>query len=129
MFETRRLSSKIILQVILTVMVLPFLFPLVAMVQESLAGQGWENYKVVWDTGVVPGADAGGPGRGGLRRPAHVGRGPAAADHGGPAAGADGGHGHPHGPAGPRGRDGQPGGAGHLPGHPVEHRGTATKRS
>jgi ABC-type glycerol-3-phosphate transport system permease component len=54
MFETRRLSSKIILQVILTIMVLPFLFPLIAMVQESLAGQGWDNYRVVWDTGVVP---------------------------------------------------------------------------
>jgi len=54
MFETRRLSSKIILQVLLTIMVLPFLFPLIAMVQESLAGQGWDNYKVVWDTGVVP---------------------------------------------------------------------------
>ena len=30
MFETRRLSSKVILQVILTIMVLPFLFPLIA---------------------------------------------------------------------------------------------------
>jgi ABC-type glycerol-3-phosphate transport system permease component len=54
MFETRRLSSKIVLQIILTIMVLPFLFPLIAMVQESLAGQGWDNYRVVWDTGVVP---------------------------------------------------------------------------
>jgi raffinose/stachyose/melibiose transport system permease protein len=54
MFETRRLSSKIILQVIVTIMVLPFLFPLIAMVQESLAGQGWGNYKAVWATGVVP---------------------------------------------------------------------------
>jgi raffinose/stachyose/melibiose transport system permease protein len=54
MFETRRLSSKIILQVILTIMVVPFLLPLIAMVQESLSGQGWDNYRVVWDTGVVP---------------------------------------------------------------------------
>ncbi len=54
MFETRRLSSKIILQVVLTIMVLPFLFPLIAMVQESLSGQGWGNYKAVWATGVVP---------------------------------------------------------------------------
>jgi raffinose/stachyose/melibiose transport system permease protein len=54
MFETRRLTSKIILQVILTIMVLPFLFPLIAMVQESLSGQGWGNYKAVWATGVVP---------------------------------------------------------------------------
>jgi raffinose/stachyose/melibiose transport system permease protein len=54
MFEARRLSSRIVLQVILTIMVLPFLFPLISMVQESLAGQGWGNYKAVWDTGVVP---------------------------------------------------------------------------
>jgi len=38
----------------LTIMVLPFLFPLIAMVQESLSGQGWGNYKAVWATGVVP---------------------------------------------------------------------------
>ena len=54
MFLTRRLSSKVILQVILTIMVVPYLFPLVAMVQESLSGQGWGNYKAVWDVGVVP---------------------------------------------------------------------------
>jgi raffinose/stachyose/melibiose transport system permease protein len=54
MFETRRLSSKVMLQAILTIMVLPFLFPLIAMVQESLSGQGWGNYKAVWATGVVP---------------------------------------------------------------------------
>jgi raffinose/stachyose/melibiose transport system permease protein len=54
MFETRRLSSKIILQVVLTIMVIPFLLPLIAMVQESLSGQGWGNYRAVWDTGVVP---------------------------------------------------------------------------
>jgi ABC-type glycerol-3-phosphate transport system permease component len=54
MFDTRRLSSKIALQIILTIMVVPFLFPLIAMVQESLSGQGWDNYRVVWDTGVVP---------------------------------------------------------------------------
>jgi multiple sugar transport system permease protein/raffinose/stachyose/melibiose transport system permease protein len=54
MFETKRLSSKIVLQLILTIMVLPYLFPLIAMVQESLSGQGWGNYKAVWATGVVP---------------------------------------------------------------------------
>lgn len=54
MFEVRRLRSRVALQVILTIMVLPYLFPLIAMVQESLAGQGWKNYKAVWDTGVVP---------------------------------------------------------------------------
>src|SRR5579872_7261186 len=54
MFLTKRLSSKVLLQVILTVMVLPYLFPLVAMVQESLSGQGWGNYRAVWAVGVVP---------------------------------------------------------------------------
>jgi multiple sugar transport system permease protein/raffinose/stachyose/melibiose transport system permease protein len=54
MFLTKRLSSKVILQVILTVMVLPYLFPLIAMVQESLSGQGWGNYRAVWAVGVVP---------------------------------------------------------------------------
>jgi raffinose/stachyose/melibiose transport system permease protein len=54
MFETRRLSSKVFLQVILTIMVLPFLFPLIVMMQESLSGQGWSNYRAVWATGVVP---------------------------------------------------------------------------
>jgi raffinose/stachyose/melibiose transport system permease protein len=54
MFLTRRLGSKIILQVILTIMVLPFVFPLIAMVQESLSGQGWGNYRAVWAVGVVP---------------------------------------------------------------------------
>jgi raffinose/stachyose/melibiose transport system permease protein len=34
--------------------VLPFVFPLIAMVQESLSGQGWGNYRAVWATGVVP---------------------------------------------------------------------------
>ena len=54
MFLTRRLSSKIILQVILTIMVVPYLFPLIAMVQESLSGQGFGNYRAVWAVGVVP---------------------------------------------------------------------------
>jgi raffinose/stachyose/melibiose transport system permease protein len=54
MFETRRLSSKIILQVVLTIMVIPFLLPLIAMVQESLSGQGWGNYRAVWAPGSSP---------------------------------------------------------------------------
>jgi multiple sugar transport system permease protein/raffinose/stachyose/melibiose transport system permease protein len=54
MFEARRLSSRVILQAVLTIMVLPFVFPLIAMVQESLSGQGWGNYRAVWATGVVP---------------------------------------------------------------------------
>ena len=61
MFETMRLRSKVILQVILTIMVLPFLFPLIAMVQESLAGQGWDNYKVDGTPGLSPSSSATAP--------------------------------------------------------------------
>lgn len=52
MLETRSRLSKIVLQVLVTLMVLPFLFPLVAMVQGSLAGQGWGNYLAVF---AIPG--------------------------------------------------------------------------
>jgi raffinose/stachyose/melibiose transport system permease protein len=54
MFEARRLSSRVVLQAVLTLMVLPYVFPLIAMVQESLSGQGLGNYRAVWATGVVP---------------------------------------------------------------------------
>ncbi len=54
MFETRSLRAKIGLQVLLTVMVLPFLFPLVAMVQGSLAGIGWGNYEAVLSRPELP---------------------------------------------------------------------------
>lgn len=53
MFETRSRGSRIALQVLATVMVLPFLAPLVAMVQGSLAGRGIGNYEKVFATGVV----------------------------------------------------------------------------
>jgi raffinose/stachyose/melibiose transport system permease protein len=46
--------SRIVLQVILTLMVLPFLFPLIVAVQGSLSGQGWGNYKAVFKVGAVP---------------------------------------------------------------------------
>lgn len=52
MFEVRSRAGKVALQVVLTLMVLPFLFPLIVMVQESLSGQGFENYRAVVD---VPG--------------------------------------------------------------------------
>jgi raffinose/stachyose/melibiose transport system permease protein len=52
MFETRSRRSEIVLQVVLTLMVLPYLFPLVAMVQGSLSGEGWGNYAAVL---AVPG--------------------------------------------------------------------------
>ena len=50
--ETRRRRSRIVLQVLLTIAVLPYLFPLVAMVQGSLSGEGWTNYAKVL---AVPG--------------------------------------------------------------------------
>jgi multiple sugar transport system permease protein/raffinose/stachyose/melibiose transport system permease protein len=52
MFETRNRGQRIALQILLTILVLPFLFPLIVMVQGSLQGQGWGNYRVVLD---VPG--------------------------------------------------------------------------
>jgi raffinose/stachyose/melibiose transport system permease protein len=52
MFETRSRGSRIALQVLVTLLVLPYLFPLVIMVQGSLAGAGWGNYAAVL---AVPG--------------------------------------------------------------------------
>jgi ABC-type glycerol-3-phosphate transport system permease component len=46
-FEARGWRRKALLQVILTVIVVPFILPLVAMVQGSLAGEGWGNYHAV----------------------------------------------------------------------------------
>jgi raffinose/stachyose/melibiose transport system permease protein len=54
MFDIRSRTSRVAIQVLATVIVIPFLLPLVAMVAGSLAGEGWENYKKVFDTGVVP---------------------------------------------------------------------------
>jgi raffinose/stachyose/melibiose transport system permease protein len=52
MFETRSRAARIGLQLLVTVLVLPFLFPLVVMVQGSFAGSGWGNYAAVL---AVPG--------------------------------------------------------------------------
>lgn len=54
MFELRTVRSRIGVQLLATVIVVPFLFALVAMVQGSLAGAGWGNYGKVFATGVVP---------------------------------------------------------------------------
>jgi raffinose/stachyose/melibiose transport system permease protein len=54
MFELRTLRSRFGVQVLATIIVVPYLFALVAMVQGSLAGQGWGNYRKVFATGVVP---------------------------------------------------------------------------
>jgi raffinose/stachyose/melibiose transport system permease protein len=54
MFEARRWPAKVALQVLVSVMVIPFIFPLIAMVQGSLAGTGWNNYKVVLSISQLP---------------------------------------------------------------------------
>ena len=46
--------GRIALQVVLTLMVVPFLFPLIAMVQGSLAGAGWQNYVTVLGVPELP---------------------------------------------------------------------------
>jgi raffinose/stachyose/melibiose transport system permease protein len=52
MFEVRKRWKRALLQVVVTLMVLPYLFPLVVMLQGSLAGQGLDNYRAVAE---VPG--------------------------------------------------------------------------
>jgi raffinose/stachyose/melibiose transport system permease protein len=52
MFEVRSRWGKVLLQVVVTLLVIPYLFPLVVMVQGSLAGDGWGNYVAVFN---VPG--------------------------------------------------------------------------
>ena len=47
MFEIRTWKGRVVLQVIITLMVIPFLFPLVVMVRGSLAGSGFANYGAV----------------------------------------------------------------------------------
>jgi raffinose/stachyose/melibiose transport system permease protein len=54
MFEARRWPAKVILQIVVTLLVLPFVFPLIAMVQGSLAGTGWNNYRVVLGISQLP---------------------------------------------------------------------------
>lgn len=54
MFEVRTKKSKIILQIALLLMTIPYVIPLVQMFLGSLGGIGFGNYKAVWDTGVVP---------------------------------------------------------------------------
>ncbi|HEY3438658.1 MAG TPA: carbohydrate ABC transporter permease [Actinotalea sp.] len=53
MFEARRISGKVVLQLVATLIAIPYVLPLVAMVQGSLAGQGVGNYRAVFATGVV----------------------------------------------------------------------------
>lgn len=54
MFEIRSFKSKVLLQIVLLLLTIPYLIPLVQMFLGSLGGKGFLNYKAVWDTGVVP---------------------------------------------------------------------------
>jgi raffinose/stachyose/melibiose transport system permease protein len=54
MFEIKSLKSKVVLQIILLLLTIPYAIPLVQMFLGSIGGKGFLNYKVVWDTGVVP---------------------------------------------------------------------------
>lgn len=54
MFEVRTLKDKIILQLVLLLLTIPYAIPLIQMLLGSLGGTGFANYKAVWDTGVVP---------------------------------------------------------------------------
>lgn len=47
MFETRSRRGRTVVQIVVSLLVLPFVLPLVAMVQGALAGQGWHNFAVV----------------------------------------------------------------------------------
>lgn len=53
MFEARRTRTRLLLQLIVTLMIIPYVFPLIAMVQGSLSGQGWGNYRAVFEVGAV----------------------------------------------------------------------------
>jgi raffinose/stachyose/melibiose transport system permease protein len=54
MLEVRRRSSRIVLQLFLAFLTIPFLLPLVEMVRGAFAGVGFQNFVVVWETGVIP---------------------------------------------------------------------------
>ena len=54
MLEVRRWPGLLVVQLIATLLAIPFLFPLVSMVQGSFAGTGWNNYRVVLAIGALP---------------------------------------------------------------------------
>jgi len=54
MLEARSRLSRVVLQLVLTVLTVPFLLPLIAMVQGSLAGRGWDNYRIVLAVPQLP---------------------------------------------------------------------------
>ena len=54
MLEVRTIKGKILLQIVLFLMTVPYVLPLVQMVLGSFGGRGFYNYQAVWETGVVP---------------------------------------------------------------------------
>lgn len=54
MFEAHSRLSRVFLQLAITVLAVPFLLPLVAMIKGSLSGAGWENYRAVLSTDELP---------------------------------------------------------------------------
>jgi len=52
--ELRSRRSRLLVQLLVTLLVAPFVFPLVAMVQGSLAGAGWGNYRTVLSLDLLP---------------------------------------------------------------------------
>ncbi len=54
MFDVRGRASRIGLQLLATIMILPFLAPLIFGIQGSLGGLGLGNYSKVWNIGIVP---------------------------------------------------------------------------
>jgi multiple sugar transport system permease protein/raffinose/stachyose/melibiose transport system permease protein len=53
-FEARRIPTKILLQILVTLLAVPYLFPLVVMVQGALSGEGWGNFRAVFAVGALP---------------------------------------------------------------------------
>jgi raffinose/stachyose/melibiose transport system permease protein len=47
MFEVRTRRGRLLLQVVVTLLVIPFLFPLIVMVKGAFAGAGWRNFTAV----------------------------------------------------------------------------------
>ncbi|MDR1824148.1 MAG: carbohydrate ABC transporter permease [Bifidobacteriaceae bacterium] len=54
MFDVRSKVSQAILQLLLTLMVIPFVVPLYTMIAGSFKGQGWGNYKAVVSVKMFP---------------------------------------------------------------------------
>src|SRR3982750_1520650 len=54
MIETRTRLGRLLLQAGVTVLVVPFAYPLFVMGQMSLSGEGWRNYRAVLSRPELP---------------------------------------------------------------------------